>query len=204
MAKQTITVNMEGALFEGKECTIDKVARGWIGITDHSGRSKTVRATAIKFNGSDPKRIISNGTGDGVVDPEAIQQESTMMATQAKRSTKVRTSRKARGARKAKVPHAAGTRAIGKAVFTRFNQYVAHKTAAGNVAYDNGDEVAAKLRGMTMDEVYAYAAKKLDETERSIKDKYKHLNAGMIRMNIGNKLRAFDGKKAKAKAKAKE
>src|SRR6267142_2228921 len=134
MAKQAITVNMEGALYEGKECNIDKVSRGWIGITDHSGRSKTVRATAIKFN----------GTGDGT-DTEANQQEKTMMATQAKRSTKVRIPRKARGARKAKVPKAAGVRAIGEAVFTRFNQYVAHKTAAGNVAYDNGDDVATKL-----------------------------------------------------------
>lgn len=68
--------------------------------------------------------------------------------------------------------------------------YEAVKSAQGNSSLDSGDEVAQKLRGMELDDVYTKAAKTLGESERSLKQRYSHLNPGMQRMNLGNRLRA--------------
>lgn len=67
------------------------------------------------------------------------------------------------------------------------------KNASGHVSYDNGDDVATKLRGKTLDEVYAFAAKQLKEPEKELRAKYKHLNVGMQRMSLGNRLRKAMG-----------
>lgn len=72
------------------------------------------------------------------------------------------------------------------------------KNASGHTSYDNGDDVATKLRGKTLDEVYAYAAKQLKEEEKALRAKYKHLNFGMQRMSLGNRLRKVLNDKAAA------
>lgn len=51
------------------------------------------------------------------------------------------------------------------------------------------DEVAKDLAGMTLDEMYEYAAKGLGCTSEVLKAKYGHLNPGLQRMNLGNRLR---------------
>lgn len=76
------------------------------------------------------------------------------------------------------------------------------KNASGHTSYDNGDDVATKLRGKTLDEVYAYASKQLKEPEKDLRTKYKHLNPGMQRMSLGNRLRKIANAKAEAKAAA--
>lgn len=78
------------------------------------------------------------------------------------------------------------------------SNYVRHKNAAGHVSYDNGDTVAEKLRDMELKDVYDFAAKKLDESVPTLKKKYGHLNAGMQRMNLGNRLRKAMGVTASA------
>lgn len=72
------------------------------------------------------------------------------------------------------------------------------KNASGHTSYDNGDDVATKLRGKTLDEVYAHAAKTLKEPEKDLRTKYKHLNPGMQRMSLGNRLRKIANAKAAA------
>lgn len=72
------------------------------------------------------------------------------------------------------------------------------KNASGHTSYDNGDDVATKLRGKTLDEVYAHAAKALKEQEKDLRAKYKHLNPGMQRMSLGNRLRKIANAKAAA------
>lgn len=67
--------------------------------------------------------------------------------------------------------------------------YSVVKSAEGNSSLDCGDELATKLRGSELDEVYGKAAKVLGESERSLRAKYKHLNPGMQRMNLGNRMR---------------
>lgn len=64
-----------------------------------------------------------------------------------------------------------------------------HKTAGGNASIHCGDETAQKLLGKTLDECYAIAAKISEETEEALRAKYGHLNPGMQRMNLGNKIR---------------
>lgn len=72
-------------------------------------------------------------------------------------------------------------------------QYVATRVARADGghkrALDCGDEVAAKLRAMTIDEVYEYAAKLTQGTSKALKAKYEGLNTGMQRMNLGNMIR---------------
>ncbi len=63
------------------------------------------------------------------------------------------------------------------------------KTAGGNTSVDCNDPTAAKLRSKTLDEVYAIAAKTLKEPEADLRRKYKNLNVGMQRMNLGNRIR---------------
>lgn len=55
---------------------------------------------------------------------------------------------------------------------------------------DNGDDVASLLRGRSLDEVYKVVAKQTKVAESDLRSRYEHLNVGMQRMCIGNKLRA--------------
>lgn len=64
------------------------------------------------------------------------------------------------------------------------------RTAGGHVSVHNGDEIATKLLGKDLDQVYTMAARQLKEDEADLRKKYKHLNTGMQRMNLGNRMRA--------------
>jgi hypothetical protein len=76
------------------------------------------------------------------------------------------------------------------AVFRHYDTYVKTTTAKGNSTADNGDKVAAKLRGLTLDEVYAFASKTLSLPQKDLRARYAKLNPGMQRMNLGNRCRA--------------
>lgn len=95
--------------------------------------------------------------------------------------------KKAKRTRKPKV-ESSGVRTInGKAV--NLNNYVKAKAAGGGVSFHNGDEVAQKLEGKDIDAVYAAAARALKVDESELRGKYKHLNIGMQRMSLGNRMR---------------
>lgn len=64
------------------------------------------------------------------------------------------------------------------------------RTAGGHVSVHNGDEIAQKLIGKDLDQVYSMAARILKEDEADLRKKYKHLNPGMARMCLGNRMRA--------------
>ena len=64
-----------------------------------------------------------------------------------------------------------------------------HKTEGGNVSVHCGDATAQKLLGKTLDECYTIAAGISEESEEDLRAKYEHLNVGMQRMNLGNKIR---------------
>lgn len=64
------------------------------------------------------------------------------------------------------------------------------RTAGGHVSVHNGDEIAQKLIGKDLDQVYTMAARTLKEDEAELRKKYKHLNIGMARMCLGNRMRA--------------
>lgn len=67
--------------------------------------------------------------------------------------------------------------------------YTTVRSAAGNSSLDNGDDVATKLRGKEIGEVYSIVAKATDVPVKQLKANYGHLNIGMQRMNLGNKYR---------------
>jgi hypothetical protein len=69
------------------------------------------------------------------------------------------------------------------------------KTAGGNVSVDSGDELAQELRGATLEAVYQRAARALGVTEAALRAKYAHLNPGMQRMNLGNRMRGVQNAK---------
>lgn len=70
------------------------------------------------------------------------------------------------------------------------------RTKSGRPTLDIGDQVAEILRGKDTDDVISITAKELTRisgvtvTQTSLKEKYGKLNAGQIRMNCGNRLRA--------------
>lgn len=63
------------------------------------------------------------------------------------------------------------------------------KTPSGRKAIDTGDDVAKKLRGRPLDEVYKLVSEKTGITQKDLHAKYDKLNPGMQRMNLGNRLR---------------
>lgn len=73
------------------------------------------------------------------------------------------------------------------------------KTSGGNKTIDNGDKLADELRGKTLDEVYAKAAKVCEDADGAkmsvpaLKKLYGKLNIGQQRMNLGNRMRAALG-----------
>lgn len=76
--------------------------------------------------------------------------------------------------------------------------YIAAVSAAGKKSVNNGDEVAAALAGIEIHDLYKVAANFLKSgskhdvgiTEDELNEKYGHLNVGMQRMSLGNRLRA--------------
>ena len=82
------------------------------------------------------------------------------------------------------------TRRILTAEFN-LDDYAKVKSASGRNSLDCGDKVARLLRGKTLDEVYALAAEKLITSEQELRAKYAHLNTGMQRMNLSNRMRAI-------------
>lgn len=64
-----------------------------------------------------------------------------------------------------------------------------HKTESGNASVHCGDDVAKKLLGKSLDDIYKLTAKTCDIPESELRKKYSKLNLGMQRMNLGNRLR---------------
>ncbi len=118
-------------------------------------------------------------------------------AGKAPRKVKARASDTGVSTRKPRAPkvadgaaiHARSTDALREAA-KRYVRDKEHKTAGGHVSVNNGDEVAQKLLGKDLDQVYAMAAEALKEDEADLRKKYAHLNPGMARMNLGNRMRA--------------
>jgi len=68
-------------------------------------------------------------------------------------------------------------------------KFVTGKTKDGFRYIDNGDDVAEKLRGLHIEEVYSVVAATLGLKAKELKAKYEHLNVGMQRMALGNLMR---------------
>jgi len=93
-------------------------------------------------------------------------------------------------ARKGKKTDTLGLKRVGdKNHKVDLSHYSKVKSASGNASLDNGDEVAKSLRELTLDDVYSRASKVLKEPVKALRERYSHLNVGMQRMNLGNRIR---------------
>lgn len=126
--------------------------------------------------------------------PKSTSRKKTMATAQASTAAKKKAPPpKAKVAAKKAAPpkprtEATGIRTIGgKAV--NLDGYEKVKAPGGGTSYHNGDAVAEKLAGKSLEDVYAFAAKTLKEDVKALQKKYEHLNVGMQRMALGNRLR---------------
>lgn len=88
---------------------------------------------------------------------------------------------------------------IRKCCNTTYNpdHYVKAKSKNGHATLHNGDYVATQLAEMTLAEVYSHVSLMLGVRVDDLQAKYGHLNVGMQRMNLGNRLRASYKKNGK-------
>jgi hypothetical protein len=79
-------------------------------------------------------------------------------------------------------------------------KYVKGVSGSGKRTLRTNDPVAAALDGFTVEEVYAVASKMAEIPVKELQEKYGHLNVGMQRMNLGNRIRGAVAKLDKAHA----
>lgn len=132
---------------------------------------------------SESQSLESNAPTESAAAPVEAEVSESAQPKSDKEKTVAKSKKKASAKTGAK-----GVHKLGDAVFN-LDKYEKVKTAAGSVSYHNGDEVAKKLAGKDLNEVYDIVAAKLGVSDRSLKDKYRHLNAGQQRMNLGNRMR---------------
>lgn len=75
------------------------------------------------------------------------------------------------------------------------NRYVKTKSINGNYTLNNGDLLAREWAALTLEEVYDASSIVLGESVEILKANYNHLNPGMQRMCLGNRVRAASKKK---------
>jgi hypothetical protein len=95
-------------------------------------------------------------------------------------------------------PHA-GKRRVGN-TWHDCRDYTKAISASGNKSLHCGDTLAQQLAAAPLEDVYKLAAETLGVTESSLKAKYRGLNNGMQRMNLGNRMRAAARKLAALQA----
>lgn len=161
--------------------------------------------TTVKFADGTEKKVRNGQLSEVVVGPDRRQSQP------AKKETKVeaQTSKPTPPVRVAAPAHFVGDVAPGKVArikdtkFDLSRYYISDtKTPTGRRTIDCADDVAAKLRGLPIDEVYELAAQELGMDVVVLKATYGHLNVGMQRMNLGNRIRG--AAKAREEAAAKE
>lgn len=75
------------------------------------------------------------------------------------------------------------------------NRYFKTKSINGNYTLNNGDLLAREWTALTLEEIYDASSIALGESVLILKAKYDHLNPGMQRMCLGNRVRAASKKK---------
>lgn len=121
--------------------------------------------------------------------PKAPKKNKPHPKASEKKAAKAKPAKKAKKAKAGKKDSGDTTQALSEAAKS-YTKDKKHKTAGGNVSIHNGDKVAKMLLGLSIDDVYKKAASVLKEPESALRKKYNHLNVGMQRMNLGNRIRA--------------
>lgn len=169
------------AVFEGRLVSVIEVKGGWSTILD--GMSQ------IKVRNS---QLTAPVDGKATVAPK---KGAAKPAKVAKSAAKPKADRKVDDS-------AINDSRLVKPDLTRYVTSDEVKTASGRKAIDIDDSVAAELRGMDLDDAYRAASAATGETQKALKERYGHLNPGMQRMNLGNRIRGARAAEAREEAKA--
>ena len=149
------------------------VKGGWTTVIDSDGNTRKVRNSQI--------------VQAEVAEEPAEKVEYTLAEAQAE----------AGESEEAEDEEPAGRRIVkSKVDLSRYTHHEA-KTASGRKVMDVNDRAAAMLRGKTLDEAYEIVSmeiaiafdRHLTEARQELVARYEHLNPGMQRMNLGNRLR---------------
>jgi len=182
----------------GEPVTVVGAHLGWIAVQKADGTQIKVRNSWLSVDGQ----------------PQGSMDMRKQTPKQAK-TTKAPTKAVKKVAAKAKAAKANGTRVaapaheikeakvgvIGETQFSLKGYFVGDtRTASGRRTIDTNDSVAEKLRGMELKAVYDEAAKHCDVSRAALVKQYEHLNPGMQRMNLGNRIRGALSRKASEKA----
>ena len=82
-----------------------------------------------------------------------------------------------------------GTEGKAPLVCAKREGYTKARTASGKPSLHSGDAVATALAGLPLDDTYDAADMVLEATLEELHAKYDHLNVGMQRMALGNRIR---------------
>lgn len=121
---------------------------------------------------------------------KAAAKAAAEKAKAAEKAAKEKARAEAKAKREAERAANGGKDRLVPADLSKYTKTTEVKTPKGNPCVDTGDKLAQELRGLTLEAVYDKAAKVLGETVKDLTAKYAHLNAGMQRMNLGNRMRA--------------
>lgn len=170
------------AFYKGAEVDVLSVSGGWSTIVKNDGSTAKVRNSELTSAPESAKRASKGDRKPPQPKPEKIKP------------------REARPAEKARAEKAAEDgEQDARLVKPDLSRYIRHsdvRTGSGRQAVDIGDETADALRGLSLDEVYEKVCSTLGLDESDTRAAYAHLNPGMQRMNLGNRLRAFYKKQA--------
>lgn len=190
--------------------TIVSVNGGWTTIKFADGTEKKVRNGELAQITTGPDRRHTQPAQPATTKETAMEAQAE--TTETKKPTPP--------GREARPAHFVGEVAPGKVAkikdtnFDLSRYFVSDiKTPTGRRTIDCADEVAARLRGLPIEQVYAEAAEALETSVEVLQKTYGHLNVGMQRMNLGNRIRgaaaakeqaARDAEKAAERAAQKE
>lgn len=85
----------------------------------------------------------------------------------------------------------------------KLDTYVKGVSGSGKRTMRCKDQVAESLDGFTLEETYRVASELTDTPAKELQTKYGHLNVGMQRMNLGNRIRGAIAKQDKLREKDK-
>lgn len=195
----------DGSIQSLKSKEVRIVPEGWTPEQDEANAAVDEALTVEAPAGSDTE-IAEQNAEHAEMQTEAEGEPAPSASPKLKRALKTGAktvaSKKKAAKKKAPAKKPSGDGSLIRTVAGRehdISGYEKVRNASGAMSYDNGDKVATTLRGKTLDEAYDIVAKKVGETAKSLRDKYKNLNAGMQRMNLGNRLRkVMTPKKAEA------
>jgi len=168
------------AMVNGQIVEIVTRKGGWTTIIDQTGSLRKVR------NGQIEELPSASKMTEEEVKKVEYSMEEALAEERGEEPTKAIKKRES----KRDLPE--GWHMIGKTPFdlSKYRTSTDIRTASGRPSIDVGDRAAALLRGKSLDEVYEIAGEVLEEAISDLRARYEHLNPGMQRMNLGNRIRA--------------